>query len=160
MPRRDAQQRFSRPRTRHALTVIELGIVIIVMAVLALFGIRQVAKARLAVREQLAIDNLRTISTACQFYLRANLQYPPDLTMLGPSVSNPPYLSEALAKQTPVAQGYRFTYQTIDGQTFHLTADPIEYNVTGRRHFLADQTNTIHVTLEHREAGPTDEVVP
>lgn len=120
----------------------DLLIIVAVLAVLAVFAIGQVRRARLTAREELALQDLRAISHACQFYFQKRNDYPAALTDLGVPYSIPPYLEEALTQQTPVRHDYRFTYQHFNPQAFLVHAQPLK-RAAAMRHFSLDQSGSI-----------------
>jgi len=138
--------------------LIELLVVLAVIALVAMFGIRQVTRARMAVREELALNHLRTIAAACALYQRATQHVPVDLTALGPSGGEPPYLDEQLAQPSLTLQGYRISYARTDATSFTLHADPVRHGVTGRRHFVTDERREVHTTELNRPAELNDPV--
>ena len=145
--------------SRRGLTVMDLIIPAALVGVIAVFGLRQVGQARQSVREELALQNLRTLGTACRWYRQATSTYPDSLLRLGLPDSDPPYVPSVLALREPVRQGYVFTYRSAAGG-FEVQADPTEHGGTGRRHFLIDQTLAVRSTTEDRFATPADPVFP
>lgn len=141
---------------RRAFTAVELSILLIAVAVVGLLAARQVVRARRVVREELALQNLRTLGTGCRFYARATQQMPDTLARL--VVEDPPYVPAALAGAEPVKQGYAFRYTRSTPSRFRIWADPVEHGATGSRHFVIDETLTVHATLEDRQATLSDPV--
>ena len=143
------------------MTLVELLIVVAIFAMLATVGVIQLLRARMTAQEQFAVTNLRTVAKACQFYFLTNQAYPPDLVTLGPTISTPPYLDPNLAQDPANRQGYQFTYVPNPSfVAFQLRANPITHGVTGNRHYLTDETNTVYYTDLNQDAQVTDQVLP
>ncbi len=153
LPRRLSRQGFS---------FVEILLVVAVIALLAMVGFNQLARARIVANEQLALHSMRLMAKACQFFVLANQRYPTSLMELGAPTTSPPYLDDSLIGDgtTTSKQGYRFTYtQPATGQ-FSIHANPQLHQETGTRHFYADQTMSIYATTEDRDATANDTLVP
>jgi type II secretory pathway pseudopilin PulG len=143
---------------RPGLTIADLAVAGALVAGVAAVGLRQVAAARQEVREELALQNVRALGTACRWYHRATGAYPEDLSRLGLPESDPPYVAPALAQADPIRQGYVFDYdRTAEG--FRLAADPTRPGQTARRRFVTDHTLVVRSTLEDRQATSQDPVI-
>ena len=139
-------------------TLVEIMIVVAIVMTLATLVVSSVLRARHNANEVAAVAACRTVVTACQnFYANALPHtYPADLSDLIIPVSNPPYIDSVLASGTK--QGYQFTYEFIDAESFKLNADPVVSGKTGTRHFFADESGIIKANPD-REAGPADPAV-
>ena len=137
------------PQMPKGLTVIEVLIAVVLMALLATAGIIQVKRAQMDARAQIALGHLRTISTACRYYFVAFKRYPPSLEILGKAT--PPLLDAEMAVDPLIRQGYAFVYQPQRAwQGYTVIARPTDYGVTGIRAYMADERGMMHYTDEDR----------
>jgi len=156
-----ARVRVLRSARGGAFTLIELVVVVAVLATLAAAAAVQLARARIIANEQVGLTSVRLIAKSSQFFLLARNVYPADLTELGPPVSDPPYLEEALRiGNPPVKHGYAFVYARPTPTAFTLNANPQTHGVTGVQHFYTDQTFAIHATDANRDANTSDPIIP
>lgn len=132
---------------------------ITIVAVLTLIAIPNILRSRMNVNELNAIPSLRTMVNASQAFYAYTVPhtYPAELTDLIAPVSVPPYIDSVLAGGSK--RGYDFTYQRIDSENFTIIADPINFGVTGGRHFFVDKSGVIRAIDEDREATSSDPVV-
>ena len=133
-------------------------IVIIVVAVVAVFGILvlggialalvtpNLGKARMSAEEMSAIQNVRTICAAqMQYYLLYN-RYATSLSELGPSSDGKTGPSFADLLPADLAAGAKggYTYTVKASPTgFTVNANPVKYGTTGRRTFFSDESMVI-----------------
>ena len=145
-------------KSKKGFTLVEIMIVVAIVMTLATIAISSVLRARQNANELAAVAACRTIVTACQnFYANSFPHvYPAGLSDLIAPVSIPPYIDSVLASGTK--QGYIFTYEFIDEESFKLNADPLVSGKTGTRHFFADETGTIKADAIG-QAGSDDPVV-
>jgi hypothetical protein len=131
--------------------------------------------------EEVTINQLRTISTACVTYLTTYGGYPHSLAELGPYPDlarspreirehfNDPLKIDAhhaslIDEKLAAGKGsgyiiiYRPVTQAARGtvQTFSISARPEVYGQTGLRSFYLDQTRLISATSENRLATDND----
>lgn len=125
-----------------------------ILVLLAAVGFSQVARSRMAAREALALQHLKTIAKGCQLFVAAQHRLPETLAELGPPISTPPYLDASLAQDPAVRQGYQFFYVRQAPGRFFLTANPVQHGATGLRHFLINQSLRVFYTDEDRDANP------
>jgi prepilin-type N-terminal cleavage/methylation domain-containing protein len=144
--------------TKRGFTLVEIMIVVAIVMTLATIAISSVLRARQNANELAAVAGCKTIVTACQnFYANSFPHtYPLVLTDLISPVSIPPYIDSVLASGTK--QGYVYTYEFVDEESFKLNADPSSSGKTGTRHFFADESGTIKADAAG-QAGPGDPVV-
>ncbi len=147
---------------RQGFSWVEVLLVLIVMTLLAVFGFNQLARARMAASEQLALNSLRAMAKACQLFVPSNQQYPMSLAELGAPASNPPLLDSTLIGDgtTVFKQGYQFTYRRPATGQFIIHANPKVHGETGAQHFLIDQTMSLYGTTQNRDATTSDTLVP
>src|SRR5258706_13268918 len=133
-------------------------IVIIIVAVVAVFGILiiggialalvtpNLGKARMSAEEMSAIHNVRTICGAqVQYYLVYN-RYATSLSELGPPSDGKPGPSFADLLPADLAAGGtdRYTYTVKVSPTgFTVNANPVKFGTTGRRTFFSDESLVI-----------------
>lgn len=134
-------------------------VAIAIIATLALMAIPNILRSRMNVNGSVAITSLRAMVNGAQaFYAYAVPHtYPSELTDLVAPTSIPPYIDSALASGSK--RGYDFTYQFVDSENFTIIADPINFGITGGRHFFVDRTNVIRVTSDDRVATSSDPAV-
>ncbi len=110
---------------------------------LATLVVSSVLRARHNANEMAAVAALKTVVTACQNFYANTLPhtYPQGLSGLIAPASNPPYIDSVLA--SGAKQGYNFTYNFIDAESFTLNSDPAVPGKTGTRHFFADESGII-----------------
>ena len=157
-----------------ALTGLILGYLslallpIMIILIIAAIAIPNLLRSKMAANEASAVGSLRTIMTASvTYYSTFGHGFPPTLTVLGPPTGGEAVganyadlIDSTLA--AGLKSGYTFTYEAsstrTDGvlDTFRVTADPIEPNTTGVRHFYVDQTGVIR----YQEDGPANENSP
>ena len=129
--------------SKRGFTLVEIMIVVAIVMTLATLVVSSVLRARHNANEMAAIAAFKTAITACQNFYANTLPhtYPQGLSDLIAPVSNPPYIDSVLASGTK--QGYSFTYNFIDSESFTLNADPAVSGKTGTRHFFADESGII-----------------
>lgn len=139
-------------------TLVEIMVVVVIITTLATLAISSILRARQNANEMGAIASCRSIVAACQNFYASNLPhtYPANLWDLGTPNSVPPYIDNVLA--SGAKQGYNFTYNFVDAESFTLNADPTAPGKTGTRHFYVDETNVIRANPDG-PAGPGDTVV-
>jgi len=139
-------------------TLIEIMIVVAIVMTLATLVVSSVLRARHNANEMAVVAACKTVVTACQNFYANTLPhtYPAGLSDLIAPVSVPPYIDSVLAGGTK--QGYKFTYELIDAESFKLNADPSISGKTGTRHFFADESGIIKANPD-RQAGPADPAV-
>lgn len=130
-------------KSKRGFTLVEIMIVVAIVMILATLVVSSVLRARHNANEVAVVAACKTVTTACQnFYANAIPHtYPTALTDLIAPVSNPPYIDSVLASGTK--QGYIFTYEFIDAESFTLNADPAFSGKTGTRHFYVDELGII-----------------
>jgi type II secretory pathway pseudopilin PulG len=133
-------------------------VVVAIVTTLATLVISSVLRARHNANEVAAIAAVKTIVTACQNFYANNLPhtYPLGLSDLIAPVSIPPYIDSVLA--SGAKQGYTFTYEFIDAESFKLNADPSVSGKTGTRHFFSDESGVIKANPKN-QASSTDPAV-
>ena len=122
-------------------TLVEIMIVVAIIAMLAALAYPNFLRVKLHGNETVAVESLRTLSTALETYHGAQTppDYPDGLEDLSDSV--PPYVDSIVTSGT--RQGYDFTYARIDESQFTVNADPGNPGVTGVRGFYVDETGVI-----------------
>ena len=151
------------PRRARAgfLTLVELLVAGIILALLFVVGLDQLRRARIITNEQLAMNSVRVITKACHMYYAVNGRYPPNLVALEPWLPSRSYLETTLAQDPVTKQGYTFTFiPQTNGMDFSLLADPVTHGVTGARHFYVDRELRIHATPKNQRATRSDPAVP
>jgi len=130
-------------KSKKGFTLVEIMIVVAIVMILATLVVSSVLRARHNANEIAVIAACKTVVTACENFYANNLPhaYPANLSDLIAPVSNPPYIDSVLAGGTK--QGYQFTYELIDTESFKLNADPSVPGKTGTRRFFVDETGVI-----------------
>lgn len=130
-------------KSKRGFTLVEIMIVVAIVMTLATLVVSSVLRARHNTNEVAAVAACKTITTACQNFYANTLPhaYPATLADLIAPVSSPPYIDSVLASGSK--QGYIFTYQFIDAESFILNADPAFSGKTGTRHFYVNETGII-----------------
>ena len=151
-----------RVRAELGMTLIELCVVIMIIAILLGTAVAGLARARVASNETAAISSLRTINSA-QFAYASGCgggNYATSLTVLGtkPPGNRQGYLAEDLgASPTPQRNGYRYNIRPgagasaappdcnkVPSQTaYYAFAIPTAVGTTGSRSFATGQNNAI-----------------
>ena len=142
--------------------LIELMIVVAIIALLASIAIIAVLRARMITSEKLAVTSLRAMRQSLEMYLMVYQAYPPDLTNMGAPKVCPPFLQPNMIGDglTFTRQGYIFIYAPPGGSTYTILANPVTHGTTGERHFLTDNTQAVHFTVQNQDALATDPLVP
>lgn len=154
------------------LTLIELCIVILVLAILMVTGVAALLRARMAANESSAIGSLRTINNAQFAYASAcgSGQYATSLPILAtvPPGNSQGYLSEDLGSSaTPQRSGYNYRMLggaggaagtpdcngTMTQTKYYATAAPVTQGQTGDRAFATNQGGAVY----QAQATPPDE---
>ncbi len=125
------------PSDQAGFTLIELAIVILVVAVLAVVAIPSLLQSKIAANETTAISNLRALWAANEQYRNRFGNYPPTMIEL----ETAGFIDSVLSTGSKL--GYNFTYNTPAGQTYSIGAEPIELNRTGERGFFVDESGVI-----------------
>lgn len=144
--------------SKRGFTLVEIMVVVAIVMTLATLVISSVLRARHNANEMAAVAASKTVLTACQNFYANTLPhaYPAGLSDLIAPVSNPPYIDSVLA--SGLKQGYRFTYEFVDAESFRLNADPSVQGKTGTRHFFVDESGIIKANSSN-QAGPSDPAV-
>ncbi len=144
---------------------VNLGIVGLIFAVLAVIAIPNLLRSRMASGEASPVGTLRTINTAEVTYASTYPErgFSVTLAQLGPPAPNVQPGPEAAGFIDSVLasgqkSGYRFTY--VPGptdergfrETYAALADPVSPE-SGHRHFFTDETGVIRAETD-RPAGP------
>ena len=132
-----------------------LGVALLpIILIIAAIAIPNLLRARMAANEASAVGAMRKYSAGLYMYESMCQEYvfPSTLSKLGPgspSCDHLNALSEQMASDSAVLNGYRFQYRPGEPDasgkilTYTLTADPIS-PAMGVRHFYLDQTTVIH----------------
>lgn len=122
-------------------TLVEVMIVVAIIALLAAIAIPNLLRARHNANESAAIASLRTMVSAFESFRAAQTPptYPAALTDL--SDATPPYADATLTDGE--RQGYTFTLNSADTDTYAITATPVTSGVTGTRVFTVDESGVI-----------------
>jgi type IV pilus assembly protein PilA len=137
--------------------------IIPVILIIAAIAIPNLLRAKMAANEATSVGSLRTYSLAITSYAEAcpSQGYPVSTVNLGPGAGNcegANLVDRALAGPMPTKSGYVFHYEAgapdASGKvmTYTITADPIQENTTGIRHFFVDESGVIRVE-KGRAAG-------
>jgi type II secretory pathway pseudopilin PulG len=131
--------------------------------IVAAIVIPNLLRARIAANESSAVGSLRSIATAAITYSSSHGSFPPSLESMGPEPGGANLIDRTLA--TGRRTGYTFEYQSITSEAgrpsdgFIATADPIQENQTGQRHFFLDETGVVRVQRNGpagKESPPLD----
>jgi type IV pilus assembly protein PilA len=139
-----------RPGTGHVREIALIPIVLIIAAI----AIPNLLRAKMAANEASSVGSLRTYSMAITSYAEEcpNQGYPASTVNLGPGAGNcdgANLVDRALAGPMPSKSGYVFHYEPgapdAAGKvmSYTITADPIQENTTGIRHFFLDESGVI-----------------
>ena len=150
-----------RRRSALGFTIIELLVVVVIIALLAAIAILALLRARIITSEQMALMTLRNVRQSLEMYSIVKQAYPPDLTELGTPKVTPPFLPPNQIGDgiTFTRQGYTFIYAPPLSGSYTMMANPVVHGRTGERHFLTDNSNTVHFTTQPRDALSTDPIV-
>jgi len=128
--------------SRKGLTLVEIIIVTVIIALLAALALPGLLRARHNANEMTAIGSLKIISNAMETYRAGQIPptYPPALSdLVG---ATPPYLDSVLGSGTK--SGYTFAY-TSGTSTYSVVASPVDSGATGTRVFHVDETGVIRL---------------
>jgi type IV pilus assembly protein PilA len=131
----------------------EIALIPIVL-IIAAIAIPNLLRAKMAANEASSVGSLRTYSMAITSYAEEcpNQGYPASTVNLGPGAGNcdgANLVDRALAGPMPSKSGYVFHYEPgapdAAGKvmSYTITADPIQENTTGIRHFFLDESGVI-----------------
>ena len=135
-------------------------VMIPVILIIAAIAIPNLLRARMAANEASSVGSLRTYGIAISSYAEEcpNQGYPVSTLNLGPGAGNcdgANLVDRALAGPMPTKSGYVFHYEPgapdASGKvmSYTITADPIQENTTGIRHFFMDESGVIRVERQH-----------
>ena len=146
------------PMGRFGFTLVEIMVVVGVILIVLTLALPPMLRSRMHANEVSAISHCRLISNACQAYYSNVIQhtYPSGLDDLIVPILDPPYIDSILASGEK--QGYNFTYDLVNEDSFTLRANPRNVGRTGNRYFYVDETGVIR-NAEGGEAGPDDDPV-
>jgi len=127
-----------------------------VILIIAAIAIPNLLRAKMAANEASSVGVLRAYNRAIISYAAAcpNQGYPVSTANLGPGAGNcdgANLVDRPLAGPMPRKNGYIFHYEPgvpdASGRvmTFTITADPIQENTTGIRHFFVDEGGVIRI---------------
>lgn len=117
-----------------SFTLVEIMVVVGLIALLAMFAIPNLLRARLTANVSIAQTILKTISTAAENYAASNNgNYPAETTQL--TDGTPAYLNENYC-DGEVRSGYVFDCSfNSDNSGYTLTAQPTNCSLTGDKSF-------------------------
>ncbi len=142
--------------------LISLGLVLLDIPQLS----KQWVESDLQAREDAALANLRSLSSAIVTYRNAFGKLPDSLAQLGPAPKDQisPDLASLVSEELASGSdgGYRFRYRLTPGaqedqSSFELVATPQEYGKTGRRSFFADSAGKLHGADRHGDQATADD---
>ena len=131
-----------------------------VILIIAAIAIPNLLRAKMAANEASSVGALRTYNRAILSYAEAcpNQGYPASTANLGPGAGNcdgANLVDRVLAGPLPRKSGYIFHYVAgapdASGKvmTYTITADPLQENTTGIRHFFVDESGVIRIEKGH-----------
>lgn len=163
-----------------------LGLAVIPVLIIAAIAIPNLLRARMALNEAAAVGSLRALnSAAVQYAVAFQNGYPSSLDVFGSGAAadgdcNHAALIDPLLV-TGRKSGYVFIYTaafpdrsskpaispkaaamgcTSGGASgYSITADPIQPNATGRRHFYTDQTGILRASAGDERATAESEAI-
>ncbi|MDD5291949.1 MAG: type II secretion system protein [Candidatus Omnitrophica bacterium] len=142
-------------RRKSGFTLVEIMVVVAIILIVMTLALPNILRSRMNANEVAAIAHCRLISTACQSYYSNSIPhvYPNSLEDLIEPNSSPAYIDTTLASGEK--QGYIFTYDLVNEDSFTLNAAPRTPGRTGVRYFYTDETGVIR-NKNDEEAGPDD----
>ena len=125
-----------------------------VILIIAAIAIPNLLRARMAANEAASLGSLRVYNTAIVSYAEKCPQqgYPVSVQSLGPGTGDcdgANLVDRNLGSAMPIKSGYAFHYspgapdEMGRVMSYEITADPVQANTTGTRHFFTDQTGVI-----------------
>lgn len=128
-------------------------------------------EVQIRLNESATLARLRQVISAVEIYKRRYSTYPRGLAQLGPPEEGEPSADAANLISTTLARGetgsgYLLTYTAKDATaegsfvSWELEALPEIPRVTGRRHFISDESGALHHALDRRATAkdpPVDE---
>ena len=132
---------------RRGFTLIELLIVVAIILIIAAIAVPKIDKARMAAQEMAAVEQVKTIQAGEAMYYSQFGQFATKLEELGPPAGGPAGPSAADLIPGDLAKGIKTGYQfiLIGGPAgYTVNANPVSFNITGRRTFFSDQSHVIH----------------
>ncbi len=130
-----------------------------VILIIAAIAIPNLLRAKMAANEASSVGAMRTYSMAIFSYAEKCPQqgYPVSTEKLGPGAGDcdSANLIDRVLATNPSRNGYVFHYEpgapdaTGRVMSYTITADPIQQNTTGIRHFFLDESGVIRVESGH-----------
>jgi prepilin-type N-terminal cleavage/methylation domain-containing protein len=133
-------------------TLIEMMIVVEIIAILAALAVPTLMRQRIQTNETVAVENLRTISTAQTMFNAHYLRYGTfeELALGDGGVA----FLDGTWSQDIEKQQYRYTITDLTNDTYRVTATPTNPGNTGIRSFAVDTSGVISI-LEEEGGGET-----
>ena len=129
------------PTKQRGLTLIELMIVLAILGIIISIALPNFVSSKIAANEASAIASVRNITTANFAYSQTVGKGSFTGNLADLAATSPALIDSVLASGQK--SGYNFSL-TSDGQTFEITAVPVQSGVTGVRTFTTDQTGALH----------------
>ena len=136
---------------KNGFTFIELMLILVIIAILALVVISGIMRQQTKNNELVAIGNLRLIVAAELAFQAANGKYASSFDEL--TKAKPPFEGDWYKAR----RGYKFSLSGSD-VTFAITANPTapDSSSTGPRHFFVNEAGVIRFSVN----GPADSASP
>ena len=132
-------QRRAKDIEKKGFTLVELMIVIAIIGLIAAVSVSSMVRARVQANEGGVRQGLKTVQSATVSYRGAMGAYPTSLSQLGSD-----YLGGGLESGTK--SGYNFILVGgSSGESYTLTAVPVNAGFTGTNGFCTDVYNVIYV---------------
>ncbi|MDD5292377.1 MAG: hypothetical protein PHY46_04275 [Candidatus Omnitrophica bacterium] len=159
-------KKYLKPRI--GFTLIELIITIGIIITLAALSITSLVRSKIIASESAAMESLKTLQTAFEYYRLVNNSHPQTFNDL--CEANPPYLDSSWIGtdadappgilNSPAIKGYSFEIASSGNDNYRIVAHPAQFEGIAREFYITQNGEIFEGTGESLPAEPEPPGLP